>query len=206
METSKSIIKKAGKWLFALCLLWFLIETSITVYYGSRAQNPDFEPQFILVFGNKVNSDGSLSKRLQARLNEALEQSQQHPEAKLIVSGGFGKEGFFEGDKMAEYLMAKGIENQRIIIDNEGITSLASIQNFKEQFGIESKVLFVSQFYHLRRIEILADNLELSAFESVAPTYFEWRDFYSLFREFFAIYKYRDYGKLFQEKSSSSLI
>jgi vancomycin permeability regulator SanA len=190
MEASKSLIFNSIKRVSLVLALWFLFETIITVSFGISLLPIEFNPDVIVVFGNKVNVDGSLSKRLEARMTRALEMHKKFPNAKLFVSGGLGKEGHLEGNKMANYLIKKGVSKDRISIDNEGYNSLATIENLKEEFG-NKKVLFVSQFYHLRRIEVIAKKKGFEQFESTATAYFEFRDFYSLFREFFAIYKYK---------------
>jgi vancomycin permeability regulator SanA len=190
MEASKSLIFNSIKRVSLVLALWFLFETIITVSLGISSLPNEFTPNVIVVFGNKVNVDGSLSERLESRMLRALEMNKKFPNAELFVSGGLEKEGHLEGTKMANYLIKNGVSKDRISIDNEGYNSLATIENLKEDFG-NKKVLFVSQFYHLRRIEVIAEKLGFAQFESTAPNYFEFRDFYSLFREFFAIYKYK---------------
>ncbi|MGB0430124.1 MAG: YdcF family protein [Bacteroidia bacterium] len=168
----------------------FLTEISYTVYFGLKSIDIGFVPEYIIVFGNKVNTNGTLSERLKARLTETTAQNNKYPNAQIIVSGGLGKEGFYEGNKMASYLIKNGIDSALIHIDNNGVNSLATLQN-SQKLTQNHRVLFISQFYHLRRIELLATKLNYQHFKSSSPNYFEFRDFYSLFREFFAIYKYK---------------
>ena len=60
------IVKKIG---IAL-LLWFSLHSFFIIYDGlyDKNQNADI----VIVLGNKVNEDGTLSKRLEARLNQTI--------------------------------------------------------------------------------------------------------------------------------------
>ena len=91
MEASKSLIIKYIKRVSLVLALWFCIETIITVSVGLSSFSNEFQPEVIVVFGNKVNVDGSLSERLEARMQRALEMHKKFPNTKLFVSGGLGK-------------------------------------------------------------------------------------------------------------------
>jgi vancomycin permeability regulator SanA len=54
-------------------------------------------------------------------------------------------------------------------------------------------LIVVSQYFHLTRTKMLFKKEGLENVSSASPRYFEYRDFYSLFREFFAYY----YDRLF---------
>lgn len=82
-----------------------------------------------MVYGNTVNEDGTLSQRLKARLDVALEVFQNYKVEKIIVSGAVGKEGHNEAKKMQEYLVKEGIPNEKIFIDSRGYTTQDSSQN-----------------------------------------------------------------------------
>lgn len=91
MEASKSLSLKSIKRMSLVLTLWFLFETIITVSLGISSLPIEFTPDVIVVFGNKVNVDGSLSERLEARMQRALEMHKKFPNTKLFVSGGLGK-------------------------------------------------------------------------------------------------------------------
>ncbi|MFY0673074.1 MAG: YdcF family protein [Bacteroidia bacterium] len=186
----KRKVKAYAKIFTWVIMCWFVAETCYTSFCGFPKIKKSFLPDCIVVFGNKVNEDGTLSKRLKARMEEGLRMQERFPNAIIFVSGGLGKEGHLEGSKMASYLIENGVSKNQIVIDNNGNNSLATIEHLKAEYG-NSHTLFVSQFYHIRRIELLATKLGLNKYESSAPAYFEFRDFYALFREFFAIYKYK---------------
>ncbi|MBD0402533.1 YdcF family protein [Flammeovirga sp. EKP202] len=101
-----------------------------------------------------------------------------------------GKEGHYEAQKMAEYLIQKGIPQQDIIIDDFGNTTWLTAVNFKKLVPNSKSVVVVSQFSHITRCKLAFKKAGIENVSAVSPNYFEWRDFYSLFREFFGFYKY----------------
>jgi vancomycin permeability regulator SanA len=140
--------------------------------------------------GNKVNEDGTLSERLEQRLLYGLKLYRLGRIKGMIVSGGLGKEGFYEGDKMRDYLLGNGVPPSVIFTDNQGNNTLCSVENtLKLQKTLHfDSVLVISQYYHLSRTKLLFRQRGFEKVGNASPWYFETRDFYSLFREFFAYY------------------
>lgn len=171
-----------------LGLIWFLAHEIYTVIDGITSQTP--KADCIVVLGTKVNEDGSLSDRLVARLDRALELYQNRKSNQIFVSGGLGKEGQYEGSKMAQYLTKNGIPKSAIIIDNQGNTTRLTAMNLSEVIPTTSSVIVVSQFYHLTRCKLALRQVGYQDISSAHAEYLEWRDLYGLFREFFGFYKY----------------
>ncbi|WP_345600416.1 YdcF family protein, partial [Thermocatellispora tengchongensis] len=63
----------------------------------------------LVVLGNTVNPDGTLSPRLRARLAEALRLYRAGLSPRIFVSGGLGREGHYEGTAMRRYLLSRGV-------------------------------------------------------------------------------------------------
>lgn len=143
-----------------------------------------------VVLGNKVNEDGTLSERLRQRLACGLQLYRRGQVQRLLVSGGLGKEGFYEGDKMRDYLRAHGVPAAAILVDNHGDNTQLTAQNAGQlQRALPlGRVLVVSQFYHLSRTKLLLRQAGLEVVGSASPAYYEWRDAYSLLREWPAYY------------------
>lgn len=179
---------KAAKRIFVIIIVWFSLHMACTVVDGliDRGEPADIA----LIMGTQVNRDGTLSMRLQKRLDCGLELYESGRVKRFIVSGGLGKEGFNEGDKMKEYMLQHAIPDSCIVVDNNGNNSRQSIQNavlLRSALHFD-KVIIVSQYYHLTRCKMLARKLGLNNVSSASPMYFELRDIYSLLREFFAYY------------------
>lgn len=182
--------KRKQKYILAIGipLLWFLGHILYITIDGlcKNENNADI----VVILGNKVNEDGTLSKRLEKRLECGLHLYQNGQVKRIIVSGGLGKEGFYEGDKMKEYLIEKSVPDSLIIIDNYGNNTRATVKNtlkLKDSLSFES-IIVVSQYFHLTRTKMLFKKQGFKNVSSASPKYFEFRDFYSLCREFVAYY------------------
>lgn len=186
-------LKKPLKLIIILLLVWFGIHTMYTINDGLKDEGKS--ATIAVVLGTTVNTDGTLSERLEKRLECALQLYHDQRVKKIIVSGGLGKEGFYEGDKMKEYLVSKGVPDSLVIADNKGNNTTATVTNvirMKDSLHYDS-LITVSQYFHQTRIKMLFNKEGLENISSVSPDYFEYRDLYSLFREFFAYY----YDRLF---------
>ncbi len=173
-----------------LLISWFLVHTLWITLDGLR--DDDQATDAALILGNTVYPDGSLSKRLQSRVDKGLDLYQHGRVKKLVVSGGLGKEGQYEAEAMKKYLIQAGVPASAIIVDNYGDNTWLSAQHYRQ---IQARCHFqsvtvVSQFYHLSRTKLILRKLGLTQVYAVHANYFELRDFYSLVREFFAFYQY----------------
>ena len=101
-----------------------------------------------------------------------------------------GKEGHYEGTKMSDYLIKKGIPESKIIIDNAGITTEATATNVSKMNLKINSVTVISQYYHISRAKLAFKNNGFDKVYGAHANYFELRDFYSLIREFAGYYKY----------------
>lgn len=171
-----------------LFLLWFVAH-SLYITINGLSDNGK-KADLAVILGNKVNEDGTLSERLEKRMESGVSLYRQHRVKKILVSGGLGKEGFYEGDRMKEYLVSKGIPDSLIIVDNKGNNTRATVENtikLKQRLGFSSLIV-VSQYFHVTRTKKLFKDKDLHNVSSVSPLYFEWRDLYSIVREFGAYY------------------
>lgn len=182
-------MKKFIKIIFLFFGIWFLVHSIFIIFDGLNDKNN--KADVAVVLGNKINEDGTLSARLQARLDKGIELYINGRVKKIIVSGGLGKEGFWEGTKMKEYLIENQIPNQNIFVDNYGNDTEKTVENsirILDSLHFKSAIC-VSQYFHQTIIKMLFRKQGFQNIESASPFYFEWRDFYSIFREFFAFYK-----------------
>ncbi|MDH5380788.1 MAG: YdcF family protein [Cyclobacteriaceae bacterium] len=171
-----------------LLISWFLLHEIIIVVDGLN-DNP-VKSDYAVIFGNTVNPDGTLSDRLKARVNKGLQLYNDSLVDKIVVSGGLGKEGVYEGAKMSEYLISHGVPGYNVITDDNGNNTLLTVQNFSANFPESSSVIVVSQFYHISRAKLAFRKAGVKKVTGAHPNYYELRDIYSLFREFFGYYKY----------------
>lgn len=180
---------KRAKYILGFLAAWLLVHTLLITWDGLRDSRQ--RADIAVILGNKVNEDGTLSERLAQRLACGLALYRSGRVGRLLVSGGLGKEGFYEGDKMRNYLRAQGVPDSAIIVDNQGNNTRQTVRNtlrLRPKLRFRS-ILVVSQFYHISRTKMLFRQAGFAAVNGVSPWYFEWRDAYSLLREFPAYYQ-----------------
>lgn len=176
------------KILIALLLLWFTFHSIYLISDGISDEGK--RADLAVILGNKVNEDGTVSTRLQKRLESSVQLYKDQRVKKILVSGGLGKEGFYEGSKMKEFLVSEGIPDSVIIVDNKGDNTRKTVENvlqLKPELQFRSLIV-VSQYFHVTRTKKLFRDKGFQEVSSVSPDYFEWRDLYALLREFPAYY------------------
>lgn len=182
-------------------LALFALATALLVANGLR---DDVRPsRFALVLGNRVEPDGTPSPRLRARLDRAQELYRDGMVQAVVVSGGFGREGFDEADVMRDYLVAHGVPAERILLDHEGVDTYASARNLvriiRERGGVDDHtrgtVIVVSQYFHVPRARLALRRFGIERVGGAHARFREWRDLYSVPREVFgyAGYLFRRY-------------
>ena len=169
-------------------LIWGTIHTIYIIYDGYRDKNQPADVAIIL--GSKVNPNGTLSERLQARVDKGLELYNNHRVKTIIVSGGLGREGQWEGNAMKKYLVQHQVPADQIFVDNYGNDTEKTVVNsirIMDSLHLKSAIT-VSQYFHQTRTKKLFRNKGFENIESASPHFFEWWDLYSLPREFVAYY------------------
>ncbi|MEP0520099.1 MAG: YdcF family protein [Hyphomicrobiales bacterium] len=175
---------------FAIGLATYVL-LMVSVMAGSLWLSGSVESADVaLVLGSKVLPNGTLSPALNARMERAYELEQAHKSITYVVSGGIGDEGVDEAIAMADFLKVSGVAKNRIMTDSSGINTLESVRYIAENFPTETKIIIVSQFFHIPRT-ILA--LRKAGFKNVSgaavpPRFF--RDIYSTAREVPALFVY----------------
>jgi len=144
-----------------------------------------FKADVIVVPGNTVNADGSLSARLKARLDSALDLYQSGVSKRIFVSGAIGKEGVDEAVAMSRYLISKGVHKEDIVQDSKGYTTLDTAKNLGRYMGESSikSAIVVTQFFHISRCKLAMKRVGISNIGAVHAKYSEARDIYSVARE-----------------------
>lgn len=170
--------------------LWFLIHVVLITVDGLSDEG--IFADAALIYGNKVEETGKMSPRLKARVDKGLELYKQRIVRKLVVSGGLGKEGFYEAQVMKKYLVAQGVPGTDVLVDDEGVDTRATTLNYLKIAEAHklSSVVVVSQFCHITRAKQDLRKHGVSHVSGAHAEYFEIRDVYSLVREFGGYYKY----------------
>lgn len=150
-----------------------------------------------VVLGSKVEQDGSVSPRLKARLDKAVELYKKGWFPKIVVSGGVGKEGYDEAVVMRRYLVEQGIPAADIFVDGAGINTYFTAK-YSAHLVAEhhwKSALVISQYFHISRTRLALERFGVPRVYSAHADFFEIRDVYSLGREVvaYAYYLIRRY-------------
>lgn len=82
---------------------------------------------YLIIFGAAVRPDGRPSGTLQRRIEGALRAAEQVADPWFVPTGGLGREGFVEGQVMAEHLRAGGAPAGRILVEGQALDTLQSV-------------------------------------------------------------------------------
>lgn len=154
----------ARKWLLALLAMvvagavaFGALEAYISLHSRDKAVG---DPQVMVIFGCQMRRDGP-SILLRDRLDTALAYWEEHPDMKIIVTGGKGDdEHISEAQGMYDYLTAHGIDGAQIFMEDKSRNTWQNINNTfalmeREGWSLTDDVLLVSSGFHLARIEML---------------------------------------------------
>lgn len=117
----------------------------------------------IIVLGAKVHPDGRLSDMLKDRMITAAELYESGKADKILVSGDHGTLGYNEVGAMKDFLLERGIAEERIFMDHAGFNTYDSMYRAKAIFQIR-KAVVVTQDYHLARALYDAEGLGVEAY------------------------------------------
>lgn len=122
-----NILKKLLGVVLALCLVSFLIIEGLVVSQ-MHIEGPD-NLDYLIVLGAQVYKNGP-SPVLTFRLDKAYEYLVKNPNTRCIVTGGKGyNEPFTEASCMADYLVKRGIDSGRIILEDKSTTTAQNLTN-----------------------------------------------------------------------------
>ena len=160
--------KNAGhgrkKWLIALLALVIagvLVFAALEVYIGVHSRDSIVgEPQVMVICGCQVTPDGP-SILLRDRLDTALSYWEEHPDIKIVVTGGKGDdEHISEARCMYDYLTAHGVDGANIYMEDQSRNTWQNVNYTfalmrEEGWDLGTDVLLVSSGFHLARIQML---------------------------------------------------
>jgi uncharacterized SAM-binding protein YcdF (DUF218 family) len=163
------------RWLIRIALLagttvfGYLAITLVQVWQASR-QDQARPVQAIVVLG-AAQYNGRPSAVLKARLDHAFHLWQQRLSDKIVVTGGKQPgDRFTEASASAAYLAHLGVPDSDVLREVEGRNSWQSLAASAAFLRARNRVtvLLVSDPFHDKRIELMADELGLKAY--VSPT------------------------------------
>jgi uncharacterized SAM-binding protein YcdF (DUF218 family) len=160
-------------WKVALGVLVLLVlyvgGTFIQVWQTSREDQA--QPAGAIVVMGAAQYDGDPSPVYEARLQHAVDLYEEGLSDTIVVTGGQqAGDRFNEAQAGEMWLLEQGIPEENVLLETDGRNSwesLAASARFLREDGIED-VIIVSDPYHSKRLEEIADELGMEAY--VSPT------------------------------------
>jgi len=135
----------------------------------NTGRSADRQPVDAIVVLGAAQYDGRPSPQLQARLDHALELWNLNLASYIVVTGGkqIG-DRFTEAASSRKFLEEKGVASDLIFEENSGTTTYASLLAVSQIASQEkiSRVLIVSDPFHLLRAKLIAKEVGLDASSS----------------------------------------
>lgn len=115
-----------------------------------------------LVLGAQVDPNGQPSQFLSARLDLARELYESGKVKVILVSGDHAEWSYDEPGAMKDYLVARGVPAERIVMDHAGFDTYDSCARANKIFGVRQAIV-VTQSFHVPRAVALCRTLGVDA-------------------------------------------
>ena len=152
-----------------------IITVTISVFMlKTLSDKPESNNTTVIVLGCQVKETRP-SLMLKRRLDAAFEYLSENDNVNVIVSGGKGSdEKISEAQCMKEYLINKGIQSERIIMEDKSSSTYENLKFSKqiiEKRNLPADITIVTDGYHQLRAEMIAKSLDYKNISNIsAPT------------------------------------
>ena len=156
------------------CLILLVCVLEGAILAGSRS-DWDQKADAVLILGAMVYDSGP-SEILQLRMETGLLWLRDHPNGIAVVCGGQGSnEPVSEAKTMADFLIGSGVPPDRVLLEDRSDNTYENLRNSAKlltEHGYnlsETRVIVVSNGFHLARVRLLARRCGLNAGTLMAP-------------------------------------
>ena len=156
----------------------------------------------IFVLGASIINNSVPSVMLRDRLDVAIEAYKAGLAPVIIMSGDHRSDDYNEPEAMKQYAMERGVPEDAILLDHGGVSTYNSIRYLEKNFKM-SRVLLVTQRYHLYRALYIAKAMDLDAGGADAALQPYSTAVFNFFREYLA--RIKDFGAVLLHVESSDL-
>ena len=155
---------------------WHYVNTDMTIYPDVLPDGlPQTDALCIVVMGYALNANGSMRSELIGRLETALASAKKYPNAYILCTGGGTAKSSSrtEAGEMAKWLMDKGIDKNRIIIEDKSLSTVANAINscniLANEYPFVTHLAIVTSDYHLARSCLLFHTQAILSASKGAP-------------------------------------
>lgn len=164
-----------------------IVEGCIISGFSKTAPN---NVDYLVVLGAQMKKNGP-SKALAHRLDKAIEYLQKNNDTIVIVSGGQGPdEHISEAQGMYDYMVAKGVSPERIILEDKSTSTFENLTFSAKYLNKETdSVAIVSNNFHVFRATKLAKKAGYQKVYGIAAKGEPFHMLNNMLREFFGVVK-----------------
>ena len=156
LQTLTSLNPESGEKWRELMTRWAWINEEMTVNKDILPDGlPEDDSLCIVVLGFGLMDDGSMKPELLDRLQVALESAEKYPESYVLCTGGetSRKKGISEAGQMGNWLLAKGLPHNRLILETESLSTTENARNSLQilwrDYPQISSIALVTSDYHI---------------------------------------------------------
>lgn len=119
---------------------------------------------FIVVLGGGIDLNGNLPPHVYQRLDKALKLYKKLPRSKIVLSGKYSflyslkKPPITEAEKMAQYLIEKGVPKKDIFLEKKSQDTISNAYYLKTDFLLplkEKRAIVVTSDFHQQRVRYI---------------------------------------------------
>lgn len=157
LEELRGIDPAAGAKWGSIMTLWKAVSDGPEIHEGILPDGlPETDELCLVVLGFQLNPDGSMKDELVERLKVALASAQKYPNALVVCTGGGTapeNASATEAGEMAEWLIENGVNPQRVIVENQSLTTaqnaIYTYQILTGRYPQVKQLAIVSSDYHI---------------------------------------------------------
>ncbi len=136
---------------------WKAVNTDLQVNDGVLPDGlPDTDELCMVALGFQLNADGTMREELIERLGVVRASAEKYPNALIVCTGGgtaTENEAATEAGKMAEWLIENGIAAERIIVEDQSLTTaqnaIYTYDILSQGYPQVNQLAIVSSDYHI---------------------------------------------------------
>ncbi len=155
-ELDKKDQVAGDKWR-SIISLWKQSNNDLKLNYDVLPDGLPKTDEFCMVaLGYQLNSDGTMKDELVGRLNVVKASAEKYPNALIVCTGGhtaYENREVSEAGRMAEWLIENGIAEQRIIVEDNSLTTAQnaafSLELLTLRYPQVTKLAIISSDYHI---------------------------------------------------------
>lgn len=162
---------------FGIVACIFLVPVAFFIWMHSAPQQAG-DADALIVLGYRCDDD-ELHPLLQDRLDAVLDLLGKYKYQRIIVSGGAVASSRTEAEIMKQYLMERGVPEEKIILEDRSRNTVHNVVNssiLMQEHGLKS-CLLVSNSFHIRRMRFIMNELDIPA------SYYANRDLLTIMKQ-----------------------